>query len=260
MKKLLLASWLCLLFFCVSSSAFALGIGKGIGANPPNWQTPKYVFGNALRLWLRADQGFNGSTTWNDMSGNGFNGTGGAGVALGSGIGGQSAINFTASTGNFNFVHGNTILNGTAANRFVVMQGAADAPSALYVDNANWSGQGSASNIPFTDGNIYDGFARTTRPGFVKGSSFASPIIYSSESSGSGGTGAWQARANGVVIAASVTATNTYGVNALNATLQAGATAYQMAEVVMLNVIPTTAQRDSLLQYLHQRYGIAVTL
>lgn len=223
----------------------------------------------ALGLWLDSELGItlNGATVsaWADQSGNGFNGTQGVAVDQptyqAAGINGLPSLAMTASTSALNFVHGNTIVSGTAAERYLVFQGNADGgTSAIYVDNGNWGASGNVTNIPFSDGNIYDNFARTTRPSFARGGNYALPHIYSSESSGTGGTGLWQARLDGAIIAASVSNTNTFGVNAANASIQASSTGYLLSSVIIVNTTLTTPQRNSLLSYLGARYAIPVTL
>jgi hypothetical protein len=137
------------------------------------------------------------------------------------------------------------------------MQAAADAPSDVMSDNGNWGTSGLATHIPFTDGNVYSGFARTTRPAWARSNNFSSPTIYSEESSGSGGTGLWQARVGGVIVAASVSNTNTYAMGIFSATLQVISTDYTLCEYICFNRTLTASERASMVGYLKGKYGIA---
>jgi hypothetical protein len=181
-----------------------------------------------------------------------------------SGINGVPSLSFAAASASSiaTTTLGTTIMPGPAAERFMVFQGTTDAPSSIFTDNGGWGNSGSVDNIPFSDGNIYDGFGRTTRPGFVKGTSFSVANIYSSESSGTGGTGLWQARYNGAIIAASVSNTNTFAARGAAPSLASSTVGFQLSEFIVFNRPTTlsTAERNTMLTYLHNRYGIAVTL
>lgn len=233
-------------------------IGRGQGFLPTQL--------NGCAIWLRGDRGITlatGVSVWADQSGNAFNGTQGTGALqplyTTSAINGLPGLKFSAANGSIlNFGSPNTVLNGTSAERYFVMQAAADAPSDVMSDNGNWGTSGNATHIPFTDGNVYDCFARTTRPAWAKSNDFSKPTIYSAESSGTGGTGLWQARVNGTIQPNSVSNTNTYAPLPFAATLTVGSTDYTLCEYICFNRVLGPNERKAVTGYLGARYGIQV--
>src|SRR5580658_2780690 len=133
--------------------------------------SPKSLPG--LVLWLRPDVGVTvvagKVTAVADQSGAGNNFTGSNITIDASGIGGRPSFSSTSASASYLEGVGlsNAIVSTSAAERIYVGQNATDPPSGGSTGSVevNWGSSGQGSNIPYTSGGIYDGFASTSRVG-----------------------------------------------------------------------------------------------
>jgi hypothetical protein len=218
-------------------------------------------------VWLRSDLGITQSSglvsAWADQSGNGWNvsqatvGYRPAYIsnAVGTIPGIQSSVNqyMTFSP------DANTIITTNAAERIVVMYNATDPPvsPSAGVEEYYWGTSGAGTNLPYTDGNIYDGFAASTRPGAPiahTGINMANVFIYDTAAS-SGGS--WTCWLNGTQLY--TTASFTFGIeSAASPYILGNTTNCVVLEYLVFNYVLSTSQRTQILNYVSARYGISV--
>jgi hypothetical protein len=217
-----------------------------------------------LVLWLRADLGITigtGVSAWADQSGNGNNFTQATGSAQPSLVtmSGRQAIRFTgASSQSLACVHtASAMLTGTSAERFAVMLALAD-PTVGPSDGGFeglWTSSATASYAPFTDGNIYDGFASTVRKTMTghPAGQCAVPFILDSYSA----AGDFEGFFNGTNFF--TTGVNTFGPSASQPTLGTGAGVFgnmTFGEYVVYNRNLTSNERLLVNRYLGRGWGI----
>ena len=107
--------------------------------------------------------------------------------AGGGGIGAQACLaSNPAFTSYLNMgAAANVIVATTAGERVIVAQNANDPPSggATGLAETNWGSAATNSNLPYTDGKIYDEFGISVRLNFTHAASLASPFLYDSTAS-----------------------------------------------------------------------------
>lgn len=216
-------------------------------------------------LWLRSDLGITiatGVSQWNDQSGksnNASQSTSGQQPAyVTRDINGYPSISSNASAGTyltFSSHPANGIITTSAAERIFVGENASDPPGGASTGDCEsaWGTSGQASNIPFTDGNIYEGFATTVRKNAITHSAnMANPYIFDSYSQAND----WQLFLNGTNIFS--TATNTFGVSSAAPVIVGNVATMKCCEYIVFNRVLTSNERTELTRYLGARYGIVV--
>lgn len=236
-----------------------LGLGLGLGAGGAAAQIPfntqvKTLLGSQLRALLDANSvTLTGSqvNTVIDQSGNGFTFTrSGSPQLVASAINGLPGVSFTTADRITSPVVSSTLLNGTSCERIAVFF----ATAGNFMTELNFGSVGSASNIPFTDNNVYDAFGVTVRQGgFAKTGTYTSGCIYGSYSAAND----FKAYFNGTQIFAN--ATNTFGANAAAGLLGVSGGVFTLCKYIVAvpNLSAGTLRRD-LYRLLGSQYGIAV--
>jgi hypothetical protein len=272
-KRVLLTLLGALALVLAAPSAHAQEVGyqsfnvTGVTGQTGNWQgfSPLWIPG--VVLWLRSDLGITkatGVSTWADQSGHGYNLTQATGSeqptypgATANGIAGLG-FSATASSAISSSATGSTILSGaTSAERIIVAVNNLDPPSGTGQswENQALTGQASASNLPFTNGGLYDAFGATARTSDVAhtGIPMNTPWIYDTMASGASG---WTMWLNSVQL---TTITNTFAAGqATDLNLGDGNTLGTLYEYVVFGTALTAAQRFLMTAYASNRYGIAL--
>jgi hypothetical protein len=149
-----------------------MGLGHNVAASGGGGGggfTPASITG--LKFWGDADQQTDGAdnpvATFTDRSGNSndFTAAGGQQPTLRhASINGKKTLEFNGTV-NVLVDSASGLMNGaTEGAYFVVGKLNADPPASGAALLGGFSTSGSATEFPFTDGNVYEGFGRTTRP------------------------------------------------------------------------------------------------
>ena len=213
------------------------------------------LLGSSLRLWLNGSGvTLSGSniTTLLDQSGNGFNfAAGGVTPTLTAlAINGQPGATLTSTATMTCGSNANVIIPGASAERLMVFY----APTANSVTDAFYGTSGASDAIPFSDGNVYDGFATSARKIFPKAGTYNAVgvgCIYDSYSIAND----FSAFLNGVLIFA--TGTNTFGVSTSAPMFNTGGS-YTLCEFLVISPKMSPPTRTQLHRIIGSNYAIAV--
>jgi hypothetical protein len=251
-----------------------LRLGMGFHAAGSAW-TPAQL-GAKLAVWLDPYKGVysdlagttlcnNGDAValWKDQSGNGnnFNQSvaGARPIYSTTALGGKAALT-TGVSANHRLVcvnNSSSYLSGSGAERWLVKKELANPPVAGDGSSEiNFGVDSSTTHIPYTDGNIYDAFASTTRQSFARGIDVSQPFIYASLS----GAGLWTAYGNGAQLY--TTGANTFFADSAKAQICGTSGSLSdgvFSEWVICNAVLTAGERANVKNYLSNKYGIAVT-
>lgn len=213
----------------VDSGSSSGGVDSGNDAGEDGGTVTPASF-SGLVLWLRADLGVTQSggavSTWADQSGSGNDVIQSNSLYqptyTAAGINGLPSIRTTLNEW-FYLASGtpSSVITTSAAERFFVAQNATDPPTGGPFTGAVegfWGTSHYETNVPYTDGLIYDGWCTATRQNGIAhtGVSLASPYIYDSYSQASD----WEAFLNGTNIY--TTSTNTFGAYAYRSPILGG--------------------------------------
>jgi hypothetical protein len=215
-------------------------------------------------VWLRTDMGItlSGSnvTTWADQSGSGNDATSGTSPAydVSTLINGYPTINFTAASSHFlQLPSGLTSL--TSLNAFVVgKRKSANPGSSASAGFWSFGTSVNATEVPFTDGNIYDDSGSTTRKSCGAVTGLDTPFVYDVASA----AGAWSNHVNGALQFS--TGTNTVAVHSPpwigKSDTGAAPQFYDgyFAEILLFNRVLSTGDQTRVRRYLGGRYAISV--
>lgn len=231
-----------------------LGIGGGGGAAP--WSP--LALGSKLQLWLRGENvtaSGGAISQWSDASGRGRHATqSGAGKPTETTINSKPAVAFAAaSTQSLDLPNAFTAL--TEGTLVIVGKKTIDPPATTggYDLGSNATG----THFPFTNGNVYDSFASTTRQTVTRSASnwASAPFLYEAISTAT----EWTARVNNVQ--RFTTATNTVGWSTTPnlGSHGGGAVFYDgiFAEVLIISPVLTAGERTSLVAYLKARWALS---
>ncbi len=220
----------------------------------------------SIYTWLRADLGVtlvsSKVSVWADQGGLGHDyaqGTAGQRPTVGT-LAGQSAIRFDAVGNAALQVLKGPIVSASAAHVFLVMKIDAEPPVTYQGGLWRFGAAGANNHIPYTDGNVYDGFGSTVRKGTGNPTLNLSTTVRLYEVITT--SSEWTSKIDGG--AHYTTATNTVGWDAVGSYLGAdnyyGAVAMtgHVAEMVLCSAKLTT-ERATLIAYLNARYGTAWT-
>lgn len=227
--------------------------------------TPRRI-GPDLKLWLRADLGITlvsgAVSVWADQSGNGHNFTQTTAANRftyePAGFNGKaSCFGDSSSVAKVMTGPDNAFSSMTSGEVFIAMQKSAD-PSVGTGAGGLWqfSTDGQASHVPFTDSNIYDGWGSSLRKATGNPTpSLANRVVYSVRSA----PNAWSNYIDGVQHF--TTGTNTVAFPAQTAIGGTGAVTAidgRIAEVIIFKRVLTSAERTRVHTYFTSRYGIAM--
>jgi len=233
-------------------------------------QDPKFVPARipGCNAWLRADLGVTlaGSsvTAWSDASGRGHDATQGTATRQPqynqSPINGMPTIFFDASTvGSEKILSMGGGLSLTSAHAFLVAKNiSAIPPTSARSGLWRLGNSGSASELPFTDGTIYDDLGSNTR--YVTGApvvTLTNPFVYEVRAI----AGNWKSLINGTAQFTNVTNTVAW-----SATLELGGNSGagvfydgHIGEFMLFDHVLTDAERRSIISYINSRYTLSIT-
>jgi hypothetical protein len=216
-----------------------------------------------LALWLRADLGTTVSgghiTQWTDQSGGGYtftNGNVSASVPyVSSGLNSLPSLG-SSSVSNSGYwltttTNANVIMNGSACERFMVMQAQVGQPSLF---SGTFGASGENAYLPYSDGNSYDDFFSSSRFQ-IAGQNFASPSIYDVQSA----IGSWTSFVNTVQTFTSTGTSPGASTSPLNLMgSSVGNWSGLLSEVIVYNRILNSTERSQINTYLSNRYNITL--
>ena len=214
-----------------------------------------------LRLWLRADAGITSGVgriqTWYDQSGQNHPGTqlttGNQPALVTSVINGRPVVRFTSSASQY-FNLGNFMSGATAGEVFVVLKPAAEvAPGNQKVWRLGGSYLG--SYYAYLDGHIGDDFGSTALKDVGDP---ATPLAQFNLYNATSQAGLWQARLNGSLLYSTTSNAVTFSSSLL---LGMGDVPWNgdMAEVIIYDRVLTAAERESVGNYLANKYALNAT-
>jgi hypothetical protein len=233
--------------------AMISGFGGGVSPFDPG-KLPGLV------VWLRPDKGVTESGglvtgTVLDQSGSGNNFSPSSMHWTAAGINGLPSFRSIAADASFLQAQSaaNVIIATSSAERIYAGQNATDPPSGSsqgYVENY-WGTFNQGSYIPYVDGNIYDGFAATTRPSSPvahPGENLASAYVVDSISAGA----TWDLLINGVSL---VSTSATFAVSAVAPVIMGATIDALFGDYFVFDAPLSSANRSLLMAWLVARWG-----
>jgi hypothetical protein len=215
-----------------------------------------------LALWLRADLGIIVSggnvTQWTDQSGSSYVFTNAGSINapyVSSGLNSLPSLGSSSVSNSGYFLQtstlASTIMNGSACERFMVMQAQSPQPYGLF--SSTFGASGSSTFLPYADGNSYDDFFSNIRK-TISGQNLSTPSIYDTQSS----AGNWTSLVNGTQTFTTSSNTSEAPSSPLNLLGNAGNWSGLLSEVIVYNRILSPTENTQVTNYLSSRYNISI--